>query len=187
MSDRIARLVRRPRTVFWALALAAASVVGAPSQGSAQTDLLGADHDSSQPIEITADTLEVQQTEKIAIFRGDVDAIQGDMLLRADVLIVHYRETNDNPDDLGISRIDAEGNVFVSSPDETAQGSRGIYDVDNAVINLAGDVVLTQGDNVIQGDELVMDLESGKSQVISSGTTGGDRVRGLFVPQQKNN
>jgi lipopolysaccharide export system protein LptA len=153
---------------------------------SAQQPALGSSHDTSQPIEITADTLEVRQTENIAIFRGEVDAIQGDMLLRADMLVVYYRETEENKDDLGISRIDAEGNVFISSPEETAQGKRGVYDVDNGRIDLAGDVVLTQGENIIQGDTLQMDLNTGKSRVISEGETGKDRVRGLFVPQKKN-
>jgi len=144
-------------------------------------------HDSSQPIEITADTLEVQQQQQLAIFRGEVDAVQGDMLLSADVLVVHYRDNNQDPDQPDISRIDAEGNVFVSSPQETAQGARGTYDVDNGKIHLDGGVVLTQGDNVIQGEQLELDLESGKSRVISGTDGKRERVRGLFVPQKEKN
>ena len=163
----------------------ALSVVALGGETAAQQAVLGGSHDSSQPIEITADTLEVRQSDNIAIFRGDVDAIQGDMLLRADMLVVYYREQTENPDDLGISRIDAEGNVFISSPEETAQGKRGVYDVDNGRIDLAGDVILTQGENIIEGDTLQMDLNTGKSRVISDGEAGRERVRGLFVPQKK--
>lgn len=146
-------------------------------------------HDTELPIEIVADTLEVRQSENLAIFEGDVDAVQGDMVLRADALTVHYRDNKENPDQPGISRIDAKGHVFVSSPAETAQGNTGVYDVDNSMIHLAGDVILTQGGNVIQGERLEMNLATGKSRVMSAAGANGstERVRGLFVPENKKN
>ena len=174
---------RQPRRVFAAaLALAAATVLAGAS-GAAQDEAPGSGHDSSQPIEITADTLEVLQGDKVAVFRGKVDAVQGDMLLRADALVVHYREAGADEESLGVARIDAEGNVFVSSPRETAQGRRGVYDVDAARIDLTGGVILTRGDNVIEGDSLRMDLDSGRSRVVGAGTGGSGRVHGLFVPR----
>jgi lipopolysaccharide export system protein LptA len=170
-------------------ALAALLYAATMTPAAAQLDQLDGDHDSDAPIEITADTLEVRQSENLAIFRGDVDAIQGDMLLRADTLVVHYRDNEEAPDQPGISQIDAEGNVFVSSPNETAQGARGIYDVDNKKIWLTGQVVLTQGDNIIQGEQLELDLVTGKSKVLSAESGDGEkqRVRGLFVPKKGNN
>jgi lipopolysaccharide export system protein LptA len=172
----------------WIVSLAAAGGFLAAAWSGALAQLDG-NHDSQAPIEITADTLEVRQSENLAVFRGDVDAVQGDMLLKADMLIVHYRENKESPDEPGISQIDAEGNVFVSSPNETAQGARGVYDVDNKKIWLTGKVVLTQGDNVIQGEQLELDLATGKSKVLSAETGDGkrDRVRGLFVPKKENN
>ena len=180
-------------TFKWIAFLAAAAFLSAAavSPALAQLDQLNDNHDNDAPIEITADTLEVRQSENLAIFRGDVDAIQGDMLLKADMLVVHYRENKESPDEPGISQIDAEGNVFVSSPNETAQGARGIYDVDNKKIWLTGQVVLTQGDNIIQGEQLELDLVTGKSKVLSAADGNGDgkreRVRGLFVPKKENN
>jgi len=164
----------------------------ASSLQAAEQNLLQSSQNNDQPIEITADTLEVRQSDNLAIFRGQVDAIQGDLLLRADVLVVHYREKsasddNASDDQMGVSRIDVEGNVFVSSPKETAQGERGVYDVDNALINLEGNVVLTQGDNVITGDALEMNLATGESRVISDTDGSPKRVRGLFMPQKKKN
>ena len=52
---------------------------------------IGQGYDTSLPIEITADSLEVRQEEQIAVFRGNVDAVQGDLNLRADELTVYYR------------------------------------------------------------------------------------------------
>jgi lipopolysaccharide export system protein LptA len=156
----------------------------AKASPSSAVPFVGARTDTSLPIEITADTLEVKQNQQLAIFRGKVDALQGEMRLRADELIVHYRDNKENPDQPGISKIEAEGNVFVSSPKETGKGARGVYDVDHARIDLVGDVVLTQGQNIVKGDTLEMNLTTGESKV-ASGKTGGGRVRSLFVPEKK--
>ena len=138
--------------------------------------------EASRAIEISADTLEVRQSEHVAVFQGSVKAVQGDMVLSADMLTVHYREVQEGESNLGVSRIEAEGNVVVSSPQETARGRRGVYDMDRSRIELIGDVVLNQGNNVIAGETLTMDLASGVSRVV-----GGDseRVTGLFVPEDE--
>ena len=121
----------------------------------------------------------------IAIFTGNVDAVQGELSLRADVLKVHY--TTDENGENSISKIEAENNVFISSPVETAQGDRGIYDVDSEKMYLFGSVVLTRGQNVIKGDRMELDLATGKSKVESAGTASGgqERVKAIFVPKSE--
>lgn len=148
-------------------------------------------HDSALPIEITADSLEVLQDQRIATFQGNVDAVQGDMVLSADQLRVHYRGGADGEavpaGDSSIRRIEAEGNVLLSSPRETAQGAVGTYDVQANRVTIEGSVVLTRDDNVIRGERLEMDLVSGRSQMFAAtpSTDGGNaaqRVRALFTP-----
>jgi lipopolysaccharide export system protein LptA len=149
-------------------------------------------HDTSLPIEITADSLEVLQDRKIATFAGNVDAVQGDMVLRADQLRVHYGDDGKaapGPAGMGsIRRIEAEGNVLLSSPRETAQGEIGVYDVPANQLTMEGSVVLTQDDNVIRGQRLEIDLVSGRSRVLAAvpsteGGTAPQRVRALFTPE----
>ena len=149
-------------------------------------------HDTSLPIEITADSLEVVQDRKIATFAGNVDAVQGDLVLSADQLRVHYSDDADaapGPPGMGsIRRIEAEGNVFLSSPRETAQGDTGVYDVASNRLSLEGAVVLTQEENVIRGQRLEIDLVSGRSQIFAAvpsteGGTAPQRVRALFTPE----
>jgi lipopolysaccharide export system protein LptA len=149
-------------------------------------------HDTSLPIEITADSLEVVQEQRIATFAGNVDAVQGDLVLSADQLRVHYGDDADAapaPPGVGsIRRIEAEGNVFLSSPRETAQGETGVYDVVANQLTMEGAVVLTQDDNVIRGQRLEIDLVSGRSRMLAAvpSTEGGappQRVRALFVPE----
>ncbi len=143
-------------------------------------------HDSSQPIEITADALEVQQNKQIATFSGNVNALQGEMLLRAETVTVYYRPQSGSAAVQGaISRIDAVGQVFFSSPGQTAQGDTGLYDVDKSIIVLNGNVVLTREENVIRGNRVVLNLATGRSKVEGAAGTKGGRVKGLFVPSKK--
>ena len=143
--------------------------------------------DTDQPIEITADSLEVKQDENIAIFSGNVDAQQGEIRLHADQLTVHYRSAEGGDTSVNaISRIDAVGSVFITSTRETAQGDKGVYDVENNLITLTQNVVLTRGENVIRGEQMVLNLLTGQSRVDGGvGTTqSGGRVRSLFVPKR---
>lgn len=174
------------RAAWLGLAVLAGCLVGAAAE--AQLDL-GRGRDN-QPIQITADSLDVEQDKQVATFRGNVDAVQGEMRLRADEVKVHYKPSaqrstarpaasNQAANSGSISRIDALGKVFVSSPQETARGDRGEYNLDTGIITLTGkEVVLTQGQNVIKGNRAVMNLNTGRSTVEG-------RVQSLFVPEQK--
>ena len=142
-------------------------------------------HDSKQPIEITSDTLTVEQPKQLATFAGNVDAVQGEMKLRADRLLVHYARSGDNAaaapeENNSIRMIEAFGKVVITSPAESAQGNEGIYDVVAGTMQLTGSVVLTRGGNVIRGNRLDMDLNTGLSTV--SGGQKSERVRALFKP-----
>lgn len=145
----------------------------------------GFKHDSSQPIEITADVLDVVQADQTAIFSGNVVTAQGELRLGSDNLRVHYRRGGERAVQEGsISKIDAIGAVTVSSPRETASGEWAVYDVDTAQITMGGKVVLTRGENVLRGAQLVIDLETGQSRIVGE-RNGGGRVKGLFVPAKK--
>jgi lipopolysaccharide export system protein LptA len=173
--------MKRPRTFSTLLVACMVLATSAAAQGSLSK------HDTKLPIEITSRDLEVRQQEQIAIFTGNVVAQQGDMLLRADRLLVRYTEDEAQAAAQGnkITRIDAEGNVFLTSPTETAQGRTGVYDVINEVVTLVGDVVVTQADNVIKGERMVLDLATGRSHMQSApGTTDG-RVKMIFEPAKK--
>jgi lipopolysaccharide export system protein LptA len=168
-----------------AFSLASAAAITAARGQSLQ-------HDTTLPIEITSDSLEVVQDQKIATFTGNVDAIQGDMVLSADLLRVHYGDVDGAaaapPGTGSIRRIEAEGNVFLSSPRETAQGTAGVYDVGSNRVTMEGEVVLTRDDNVIRGERLEIDLVSGRSQIFAAvpsteGGTAPQRVRALFTPE----
>ncbi len=155
------------------------------AQGAKSSAGVDFKHDSSQPIEITADTLDVAQADQTAIFSGNVVAIQGELRLGSDNLRVYYRGGEARTAAQGaISKLDAIGAVAVSSPRETATSEWAVYDVDSGQITLGGKVVLTRGENVLRGEQLVIDLESGQSRIVGAQGAGG-RVKGLFIPAKK--
>ncbi|MDX6751107.1 LptA/OstA family protein [Geminicoccaceae bacterium 1502E] len=182
-----------------ALPLAIALSLAAPAAAGAQTAL--GDGGGKAPIEITADNLVVRQQEQLAVFSGNVNAVQGDMTLRAAELRVFYLEDrgpekdgakkgkNKNGDKAAqdgggqqsIRRIEAEGSVVVDSGGQTAKGDNGVYDPATNAVTLDGNVVLTRADNVIRGGHLVLDLDTGVATLKPAG--GGQRVRALFQPE----
>lgn len=156
--------------------------------------------DRNQPIEVVSDTLEVLQDQQKAIFSGNVVATQGNINMRAATMTVFYRNTgssaaapavpateNTGMAGEGIYRIEADTNVLFASPLETAQGDKGIYDVDGSTISLLGNVLLTREGNVLKGTRMDYNLGTGRSVLaggapVSQGGTG--RVRGLFIPKK---
>lgn len=151
--------------------------------------------DSKQPIDITADSLEVLQDKQVAIFTGNVLAVQGKMRLSASTMKVFYKNGEETKSgEQGISKIEVNGKVYLSTPEETARGAKGVYDVDKERLTLTEDVVLTRGENIVKGAALEYDLATGRSRIIGAGVTAeslksgegsgqGGRVKGRFVPE----
>ena len=84
-----------------------------------------------------------------------------------------------------ITKIEAKGDVvIISDKDQTATSDWAIYDLPAQQVTVGGNVVLTQGENVLKGDRLVIDLKTGESRFENVGnTTAGGRIRALFMPK----
>ena len=141
-------------------------------------------HNSNAPVDVAADRIEVQDRADRAIFAGNVRVQQEELTLETARLTINYSSQGG----IEIDRLDAAGGVVVRSPSETARGSFGVYDLNRKLITLLGDVQLTRGGSVVNGNRLVIDLDSGRA-VIDGGPPGvgqsGGRVTGRFtVPQR---
>ena len=165
----------------------------APKEGMATK------YDTKLPVEISADNLEVLQKESRAIFKGNVIAVQGKLRLNADTMIVHYKQQTEAEkakkpeasatEGMGaVSLIEVEGNVLVATPEETARGDKGDYEVDKRFLRLTGDnVILTRDKNILRGKSVEYNLDTGRSILTYKGgepnAKGDNRVRGVFVPK----
>lgn len=144
-------------------------------------------HNSRAPIDLSADQAEAQDRADRAIFSGNVVVKQGELTLRTARLTVAYASQNG----IDINRIDASGGVTVVSPSETATGDFAVYDLDQGLITMVGNVRLERGGSFLSGGRLTIDLDSGRA-VMDGGLRGinqggGGRVTGRFTVPQRNN
>jgi lipopolysaccharide export system protein LptA len=181
--------------------LAAAMFVTAALSGpagaqSVTTAFEGFSGRSDEPVRIEADNLEVREKDEAAIFTGNVVVVQGESTLRSNKLTIFYvgEATNQKnqlqgetkggdaavPTGRDIRRLEAEGNVIVTSNDQRAVGASGVFDMASNTVTLTGGVTVSQGGNILKGSRLLVDLNTQRSRIESGGGSG--RVQGLFVP-----
>jgi lipopolysaccharide export system protein LptA len=168
--------------------------------------LQGFSQNRDKPLKITSASLEVRDKEKIATFSGDVHLVQGDTTLRSKTLVVFYDDEADAKPDASkpdaqkpakpptpagadaapmsqqIRRVEVKGGVLVTQKDQTATGESGVFDMQANTVTLLGNVVISQGQNVVRGDRLTVDLNSGVSRVECGKTQGQCRVQALIQP-----
>jgi lipopolysaccharide export system protein LptA len=190
--------MKRAATLIVLAALAAAAPATA-QQGNVPNALQGFAKNRDQPVKIEAASLEVRERDKAAVFAGNVMVQQGDTTMRSRQLVVHYNLDADKKGQDApaakpaakapgqgvaprqIERLEAIGGVIVTTREQTATGDNGLFEMKSNTVTLSGNVVLTQGQNVLRGERLIVDLNSGVSR-IEAGKGGTGRVQGLFVP-----
>ncbi len=139
--------------------------------------------DSDAPIHIESDSLEINEPKSIATFLGNVRASHDGMLLTADQLRIEYRGAKAGaPTEL--RNIIADGDVVVWVDDQVAKGNRVHYNFASNTVTLSGGVVLSQGTNVLSGESMIVDLTTGKANMVSTSRRKGERVRGVFTPNR---
>jgi lipopolysaccharide export system protein LptA len=90
--------------------------------------------------------------------------------------------TTENNVQQRIKRIEAQGGVIVVSKDQKATGDRADFDIKSNTVTLLGNVVVTQGPNVMKGDKLIVDLSTSRARMEAGTKANPGRVQGLFVP-----
>jgi lipopolysaccharide export system protein LptA len=200
------------RLCFWtlimALALPGFAAAQAPRAAAAgPTPGILQDQNQDQPIQIESATLEVHDKNKMATFAGDVKVVQGDTTIKCQTLVVFYgaehgpaagqtvasaaAPVNTPPSthtiapqgSQDIRRIEARGGVTVITKDQNATGDLGVYDLKKKSITLTGNVVVSQGKNVLHGDRVVVDTTTGNAH-FESGAASQNRVRALILPSK---
>lgn len=155
-----------------ALLLAAVALAGA---ATAQTQ--GRQAVSNQPIFFGADDGGV--TPNGFALRGRAEVIQGENRLRANSIEIAQSGGT-------TTGATASGDVYYVTPNESIRGDRAVYDVRAATVTVTGDVVLTQGRNVLTGGRLVYNIDTGEAQMAGAprGGGAGNRIQGVFYPDQ---
>ena len=156
-----------------------AAVLAHPA-GAATADLFkGFQAKSTDPIQVNADALQISEKgkQRISVFSGSVVVRRGNTLLKADKITLYSGANATSAD--SFTRIEASGNVFVSSGEQTLSGKTAVVDMKAQTITVSGGVVLSQGTNVITGSRLLVNLATGEARVEQD---RGKQIRGIFTP-----
>ncbi|EBA14208.1 LptA/OstA family protein [Roseobacter sp. CCS2] len=140
------------------IAICASLFVATAGAAYAQTNvnLGGITVDTSAAIEVTADSLSVDQASGKAIFDGNVIIGQGDLRLTAGRVEVIY-----GADTSQIARLIATKGVTFVTAEEAAEAQEADYDITTGLLILAGGVLLTQGPSAISADQMTINVTDG--------------------------
>jgi lipopolysaccharide export system protein LptA len=146
-----------------------------------------------EPIQIDADTLELDYKGSTVTYEGNVKVTQGEVTLTSDRLVITY-----DAEDLGsatdrksatprrdeaaerIRQIVAEGRVRIQQEGRVAEGRRAVFDQAAQTLVLSDHAVLHEGKNQVSGDRIVVYLNEQRS-VVESGSTSA-RVSAVLYP-----
>ena len=131
------------------------------------------------PVDIIADEMQWNDDKKVAYAIGNAIATQGEKKISANKLIVHLDQEEDTNE---IILIEAEGNVIFTNKKEVATGKIAKYDFIKNNIIIEDTVTLKRDDNIMKGELLVMDLNTGVSQITSDKST--KKVKMRFSPKK---
>ena len=200
---------RRAIIAASALIIATGAAVAQSTMQGVPNAMQGFSQNRDQPIQIEAAALEMRDKKKEATFSGNVKVVQGDTTMTSKTLVVFYESSSDKqpapqaapvkgakaappiqsatPGPGGassIKRLEARGNVVVTQKDQVVTGETAVFDTKTNLITMlggaGGQVVLTQCQNVLRGDRLMVDMTTGVSRVESD----SGKVQGLFIQSQ---
>jgi len=141
-----------------------------------------------------AKLMEMRDKEGVAIFTGDVRVTQGDRLLRAGKMIVHYEKPSAQSTEgeaqkpnansasglgsTGIGLLEVSDKVYVKSGTQIATGDAGVFNAKANTLVMTGEkVVLVDGDNIATGCKLTAHMNTGRAVLESCQATSPSGTR----------
>lgn len=136
--------------------------------------------------QVTAkDTLEYWEKDRMAVARGDAEALSQGRKVQSDILTAHFR---DGPSGgLEMRRADAYGHVVLTTPKEQVTGDRSDYNLETGIATVSGSVKIVRDGNELNGGYAHVNLNTGISKLFGAapGTQGDKRVHGTFTPDKQ--
>ena len=118
--------------------------------------------DRTEPIEFNSDRLIFNQGENLAELFDEVKIIQGKTVLSADYVKAIYSKTNK------LEKVFAERNIELKSEQDIARADTAVYSLTENSISLIGNARLIQGANNIMADQILINTETGLTQLLGS-------------------
>jgi lipopolysaccharide export system protein LptA len=159
------------------MAVIALTVLAMPATGGAQT--------AAPPVSAGGGAVSFgadggEYTPTGIALRGRAEVVQGRNRLRADTIDGTIASGD-------LTRVEASGNVYFVTPDQTIRGDRAVYTFATDEVVVTGDVILTQGQNVLTGGRLVYNTRTESARMEGGAGSNGGRIRGVFHPERSGN
>ena len=128
---------------------------------------------NAEQIKIISDKLEIIRAENISIFSGNVYAIEDNLEIWSENLIVTSSE-----DENEIKEINANGDVKIVREELSISGDKARYDPIQNILFVFGRVEVLQNESIVLCDKIIVDLEN-SSSIMSSDSN--KRVEALII------
>lgn len=145
--------------------------------------------ESAEPIHIEADRMISQEDKNSVVFSGNVDAKQGNVIIRSQEMTVYYSPSEDasgNKTSSQIEKLICKQDVEITQDDWLGTGKRMDYFAKERKVILSGDAKAWQGQNMVAGKTITYFLDEKRSIVENVGknqqNTG--RVSATLHPEQ---
>lgn len=135
--------------------------------------------DKDQPVELSADSVDLDEAKQVSVYKGDVDLRQGSMRLRADQVTVQHQGRK--PDRLIAVGRPVRFEQRTGKGKVKARARRAEYEVNSEVLTLIGDAVLVQNGDTLKSDRIVYDRVRHKVRA-GAAAKGKKRVRITIQP-----
>ncbi len=140
------------------------------------------------PVMVGGDNWHADENAHTQTWDGRVEITQNDSHLQADHIVITHAAGGDG-ENKGwgeVVRIEASGNVYYVTPDDTVKGDTAVYTKADDTMVISGDVILTQSKNVMTGTRLVAQVGAGITTMDAAPTSlAKGRVHAVIYPDQE--
>jgi len=118
----------------------------------------------SDMIDIESDRLDVNTQTGEAVFTGNVKATQGEIVVQGEKLTLKFDDA-----DKKVNTLIAEQNVYIHWQDKEATCDRAVYKLNEEVLDLTGNVLVTRGEERLSGQRVAVDMKTNRQTIEGKG------------------
>ncbi len=141
--------------------------------------------EEEKDIEISAENkIEVDNENGVMIVSGNAFVKEGQTSLKADILTAFTCETKNG--DTKVVQVNADNNVIIISDQGKAFANRGIYFVEEKIIELYEKVKLEKDGDILVGDKGIFNVITGKGEISIDPENKGKKRKVYGIIRSKN-
>ena len=157
----------------------AAGAAAAATKEEGKKGSSGFELNKKDPIYITADWMEVDQTKNTIVYKGRMVISVWTVTMRSEILTAYI-----DPETKKMKQIIAEGKVNATQGNRVATGEKAVFDDTAKTVTLTGSPVMRQGNSQVSGVKIIYYTEQDKAVTEGDGKV---RVQATIFPEELKN